>query len=253
MASLSPEEAVRYRRQMVLPEIGRKGQQKLKDARVFIAGLGGLGSVSSLYLAAAGVGYLQIVDMDRVAPENLNRQILHSTQDLGRPKTDSAIEKLKALNPFCRVNAVQAAIRSDTIDDLVEDCGMILDAVDNFETRVILNRISLSRGIPFVFGGVNGFDGMTTTFIPGKTPCFECLFPKPPVTRDSSGIIGPLPAVIAGIQSLEAVKLILGIPGLLAGRLLTVRGANMTFKEIRMKKNPDCTICGPNRETLPDG
>jgi len=253
MASFTSEEAARYRRQMMLPEIGRKGQQKLKDARIFIAGLGGLGSISSLYLAAAGVGYLKIVDMDRVAPENLNRQILHSTQDFGRPKTDSAVDKLKALNPFCRVNAVQAAIRSDTVDDLVEDCSIILDAVDNFEARVILNRVSLSRGIPFVFGGVNGFDGMTTTFVPGKTPCFECLFPKAPVQRHPIGIIGPLPAVIAGIQSLEAVKLLLGMPDLLTGRLLTLRGADMTFKEIRMEKNPECTICGQNRETFPDG
>jgi len=253
MGNLSPEEESRYRRQMMLPEIGPEGQQKLKDARVFIAGLGGLGSISAFYLAAAGVGYLKIVDRDRVDPENLNRQILHRTRDIGRPKTDSAVEKLKDLNAFCRVHAVQAAIRADTIGDLLEDCGIILDAVDDFDTRIILNRASLSKGIPFIFGGVNGFDGMTTTFVPGKTPCFECLFPQRPAHRETIGIIGPMPAVIAGIQSLEALKLLLRMPGLLTGRLLHVRGAEMSFKEIGLESNPGCTICEPYRKASPKG
>jgi adenylyltransferase/sulfurtransferase len=245
MVDLTSEEWTRYNRQIIIPEIGEDGQKKLKDAKVFLAGLGGLGSISACYMVAAGVGFLKIVDMDRVDLENLNRQIIHRTIDIGRPKTESAIEKLRELNPHCQIQPVQEEIRDGNIMDLTEDCSLILDATDNLEARRVLNRASILGNIPFVYGGVGGFNGMVTTLIPGETPCIECLFPQKTIQTDRVGILGPVPGLVASIQSLEAIKIILGMDGLLKCRLLFIRGLDMTFKEIQVEKNPNCTACNP--------
>ena len=246
--SISSEETIRYNRQLILPEIGPQGQIKLKQARVFIAGIGGLGSVSAYYLAAAGIGFLRIADRDCVEAGNLNRQILHGTGDIGKPKTLSALEKLRNLNPYCDVEPIQEIISDENILDMVEGCTVILDGTDNLKARKILNRASILKNIPFIYAGVNGFTGMVTTFVPGQTPCLECLFPRDAGQNEPIGIIGPVPGVIASIQSLEAIKFILGISGLLKKKLLYFNGMDMTFRKIEMEKNPDCPVCGSNAD-----
>jgi molybdopterin-synthase adenylyltransferase len=243
--NISSEDAIRYNRQLILPEIGLQGQIRLKQARVLIAGVGGLGSVSAYYMAAAGIGNLRIADSDFVEAGNLNRQILHGTGDIGRPKTLSALEKLQNLNPECRIEPFQEIISDETVLDMAAGCAVILDGTDNLKTRKILNRAAILKNIPFIYGGVDGFTGMATTFVPGRTPCLECFFSwdgglnAPPI-----GIIGPVPGVIASIQSLEAIKLILGIGELLANKLLVFNGMDMSFRNIEIEKNPDCPVCG---------
>lgn len=242
---LSPEEALRYHRQMMLPQIGEEGQMILKRSRVFLAGLGGLGSVSAYYLAAAGVGHLRVVDKDRVELGNLNRQLLHFTNDIGAPKADSAKKKLQSLNPHCRVEALHDEFSEDNGDVLVGDAHLIVDGTDNLKTRKILNRLSLKKRIPFFFGGVDGLTGMATTFIPGKTPCFECLFPGGTPDKGPPGVLGPLPGIIGALQALAVINFLVGSKhGLLAGRMLYVDGATMNFKMIKMGKNDRCRVCG---------
>jgi molybdopterin-synthase adenylyltransferase len=242
---LSQNELLRYHRQLIIPQIGEEGQKRIGEAKVFLAGAGGLGSISAYYLAAAGVGYLRIVDKDVVDLPNLNRQIIHWTSDIGEAKVESARRKLNSLNPECLVDQVREEMRADNIIRLIGDCSIIVDATDNFETRRVLNRASLRKGIPLIYGGVDQFSGMVTTFIPGKTPCFECLFPGAASTGKTIGVIGPLPGLIASLQTLEVLKIILGLGGLLTGRLLFFSGLDMTFKEITIGINPDCAICGP--------
>jgi len=242
---LSPEEALRYHRQMILPQVGDEGQKILQRSRVFLAGLGGLGSISAYYLAAAGIGQLRAVDEDRVDLGNLNRQLLHFTADIGKEKTESAKEKLENLNPHCRVEAICETIREENGDALVGDAHLIVDGTDNLKTRKILNRISIKKGIPFIFGGVDGLTGMTSTFIPGKTPCFECLFPEGTRDKGPPGVLGPLPGMIGALQALSAINFLLGIKrGLLAGRMLYMDGATMNIRTIKMGKNDRCRVCG---------
>ena len=242
---LSPEETLRYHRQVILPQIGEEGQRTLQRSRIFLAGLGGLGSISAYYLAAAGVGQLRAVDKDRVELGNLNRQLLHYTDDIGEKKAESAKRKLHSLNPHCRVEALHEAISEDNGEMLVGDAHLIVDGTDNLETRRILNRVSLKKGIPFFFGGVDGLTGMSTTFIPGKTPCFECLFPDGTPDKGPPGVLGPLPGIIGALQALAVINFLVGVPhGLLAGRILYVDGATMNFKMIEMGKNSRCRVCG---------
>ncbi|TRZ51926.1 HesA/MoeB/ThiF family protein [bacterium] len=245
---LTQEEIARYQRQIIIPAIGEEGQKKIKEAKVFVAGAGGLGSVSAYYLAAAGVGRLIIVDSDNVEIGNLNRQIIHRTDDIGTPKVDSAAAKLKTLNPQCVVTPIRADMRKDNIIDLSEGCSVIVDATDNLATRRVLNHASLAMGIPFIYGGVNEFNGMVTTFVPGKTPCFECLFSTFEEQKKTIGVIGPVPGVIASLQTLEVLKIILGIKGLLMERLLFFSAIDMKFKEIIAEKNPECPACGKKAE-----
>ena len=243
---LTEEQKQRYQRQLSIPEIGVDGQIKLGKASVLIVGLGGLGSISSYYLAAAGVGTLRIVDGDEVALNNLNRQILHSTLDLNRPKIESATEKLHRLNPECRIEPVRARIGEDNGLDLAKGCDLILDATDNLASRHVLNRISLARQIPLIYGGINGWNGTAATFIPGKTCCFTCLFPPKDLRKLEMGIpaLGPAAGVIASIQSMEALRILLGLSPKLAGRLLDFQGKEIRFRTIRLEKNPDCKLCG---------
>ncbi len=247
-ARLSPEEALRYQRQIVLPRIGPAGQKKLQKSRVFLAGLGGLGSVSAYYLVAAGIGHLRAVDGDRVDPGNLNRQLLHFTNDIGKEKAVSAREKLLNLNPHSRIETVFETIHEENGEALVGDAELILDGTDNFETRKVLNRISLKKNIPFFFGGVDGWTGMTTVFIPGKTPCLECLFPEGAPDKGPPGVLGPLPGMIGSLQALSVINFLLGEEkGVLAGRMLYVDGASMTFRTMEMDKNDKCRVCGAKR------
>jgi molybdopterin-synthase adenylyltransferase len=242
---LTHEELLRYSRQIMIPEIGQEGQRKLKDARVLVAGIGGLGSISSYYLAAAGIGHLTIIDRDKVELSNLNRQIMHWTSNIGEGKTDSAIRKLQNLNPNCSIHAVQAEITEDNCQELIGDCAVIVDGMDNVRTRRILNAVSIRNKIPYIYGGVRHFDGLVSVFIPQKTPCLECVFPSDADESDSAplGILGPVPGVISCIQSIEAIKLILGLEGLLAGRILRFSGYDMTFTELKINKNPQCPVC----------
>ncbi|MFH1154002.1 MAG: HesA/MoeB/ThiF family protein [Pseudomonadota bacterium] len=239
---LSDEELERYSRQIMLPGVGLGGQEKLKTARVLVVGAGGLGSLSCLYLAAAGVGNLVVADPDTVALSNLNRQILHATGDLGRPKTASAHSRLQELNPTIRLDCRQAVFASDTWDALTRDVDIIVDGTDNRRARRLLNRACLARKVPFVFGGVQELDGMVMTVIPGQGPCFECLFPgtDEPIAK---GILGPVAGMIASIQSLEVIKLILGLGQSLAGRLIHIQGLAMRVREVRIHPNPSCQTC----------
>jgi adenylyltransferase/sulfurtransferase len=242
--TLSDEEKFRYRRQLSMPEIGTSGQQHLKQATIMIAGLGGLGSISAYYMAAAGVGHLKIADSDQVAGHNLNRQILHSTVDIGKLKTDSAREKLMALNPWCHIEPMAERISDDTVGVMVSGCDLILDGTDNIGTRRLLNRAAQEAGIPFIFGGVNGFDGMLTTFIPGQSACLECIFPgnihRPP---EEIGVIGPAAGVIASLQCVEAVKILTGNGADLAGTLVRFRGRGMRMEKTVFDLDPDCRVC----------
>jgi len=239
------EELLRYSRQIMIPDIGEEGQRKIKQAKVFVAGVGGLGSISSYYLAAAGIGYLKIVDKDKVDYSNLNRQIIHWTEDIGQWKSDSGSRKLQNLNPNCHIEAVQTEISEHNCAGLIGDCSIIVDAMDNMKARRILNAASVRNEIPYIYGGVHQFDGMATTFIPGRTPCLECVFPDDHAesTSTPSGILGPVPGVIACIQSIETVKILLGLEGLLTGRLLCFSGYDMTFREFKINRDPECRIC----------
>ncbi len=248
MTTLSPEEKQRYERQIIMPGIGADGQERLKKSRVFVAGLGGLGSVSSFYMAAAGAGFLKTVDMDVVEVGNLNRQILHGTADIARPKARSAFEKLKGLNPCCDVTALAEEITGKNVCGLLEDSDIILDATDNIETRKLLNLASVKKKIPYIYGGIDGFFGMVSTFIPGKTPCLECLFPgriSKKEEREKIGAIGPVPGIVASVQSMEAIKYLTGMEeGLLKNILLYIDARDMTFKRIDLEKDPGCPVCG---------
>lgn len=240
------EELSRYNRQITIPGFGIEGQRKLKNAKVFIAGIGGLGSISSYYLAAAGVGHLKIVDKDKVDYSNLNRQIIHWVGNIGDYKSDSAYSKLKEFNPDCTIEAVCAEIREDNCESLVGDCTVIVDAMDNMPARKILNGVSVKKSIPYIYGGVHQLDGMVSTFLPGKTPCLECVFPDSGTasTTDAPSILGPVPGVVASIQSIETVKILLDFETPLAGRLLCFCGADMTFREFKIRQDPGCPICG---------
>lgn len=241
---LSEEEKGRYQRQLGMPEIGLSGQRQLKQATVMIAGLGGLGSISAYYMAAAGVGHLKIADSDQVAEHNLNRQILYTTVDIGEQKTQAAREKLKAFNPWCHVEPMAARIADDTVGMMVSGCDLILDGTDNLDTRRVLNRAALKAGIPFIFGGVNGFDGMLTTFIPGQSACLECIFPGS-IRRspEEIGVIGPAVGVIASLQCVEAVNILTGNKADLSGTLVHFHGHGMRLEKTVVDPDPDCRIC----------
>ncbi len=241
---LTHEELKRYSRQIIIPSIDKIGQEKLKSARVFMAGIGGLGSVSAMYLAAAGIGHIKIIDKDRVDISNLNRQIIHWTDDIGKEKTKSGIEKLRRLNPNCNIEAINVELNDTNASEIIDGSSLIIDATDNLETRRILNRVSLDKSIPYIYGGVDGFNGMVTTFIPYETPCFDCIFHKDLKKVGTVGVIGPTPGIVASIQVMEAIKIVVGIKGILKGRLLYFSGIDMQFRELIIEKNPQCPTCG---------
>lgn len=244
---LSERERERYRRQTML--FGEDGQEKLKDATVFVAGAGGLGCPVALYLAAAGIGHLRIADCDTVETTNLNRQVLHWDRDVGRAKVASAGEKLSAVNPEIEVETARVVIDASNVADLAGDADVIVDAMDNFETRYLLNEVALKKGIPLVHGAISGFFGQATTIIPEKTPCLRCIFPKAP-PKETFPVIGTTPGVIGLVQANEVIKYLTGTGDLLAGRLLLWDGTNSTMETIAMERQPKCEACGRLHERV---
>jgi molybdopterin/thiamine biosynthesis adenylyltransferase/rhodanese-related sulfurtransferase len=252
---LSPEQRARYSRHLLIPEVGEDGQQRLLDARVLLVGAGGLGSPSSLYLAAAGVGTLGIVDADVVDESNLQRQIVHSTDRLGEPKVLSAKRTIEALNPDVRVVPFQERLTSENVDRVLADgWDVIVDGADNFPTRYLVNDASVWHGIPVVHGSIFRFEGQVTVFSPGAGPCYRCLFPQPPPPElapscAEGGVLGVLPGIIGSIQANETLKLILDRGDSLAGRLLLFDALGTTLDEVTVRRNPDCPVCG-DRPTI---
>jgi adenylyltransferase/sulfurtransferase len=246
---LSDQELTRYDRQIMIPGIGKEGQEKLKRAKVFVAGAGGLGSPVSIYLAASGVGSLRIVDHDRVELSNLNRQVLHWEEDLQREKVLSAHYKLGKLNRHVDVETMNKTITEENIQDLLKDCHAIVDAMDNLPTRYILNKAALDKGIPFFHGAVRAFEGRVMTVAPGDSACLRCLY-HGPVAQEKFPVIGVTPAVVGCIQATEVIKYLVGIGELLLNRLLIYDGLSMKFTEFKVKKNPKCDHCGEKRERI---
>ena len=240
---LTPSERERYDRQIMIGEIGEEGQEKLKRSRVFIAGAGGLGSPIAIYLTAAGVGTIRMVDHDQVALSNLNRQVLHWEEDVGRKKVDSARTKLRNLNRAVEIEAIAETITEVNVSKLVSGCHVIVDAMDNLPTRYVLNRCAVENSLPFFHGAVNGFEGRVMTVIPGKTACLRCMY-RGPVPQEKFPVIGVAPAIIGTIQATEVIKYLLGIGKLLTNRLLIYDGLKVTFSEFTINKNPDCDQCG---------
>jgi adenylyltransferase/sulfurtransferase len=240
---LTPEEKQRYDRQIMIPGIGKAGQSKLKKARVVIAGSGGLGSPISLYLTAAGLGTLRIIDNDKVELSNLNRQILHWDKDIGKFKTDSADKKLRDLNKNITVETINTTIDESNVSELLSGFDVIVDAMDNLPTRFLLNRAAVEHRIPFVHGAVSGLEGRAMTVIPGKSACLQCLYHSVP-PKAKFPVLGTTPGIIGCIQATEVIKYITGIGTLLTNRLLMYDGLNMKFTELQVARFKDCECCG---------
>jgi molybdopterin/thiamine biosynthesis adenylyltransferase/rhodanese-related sulfurtransferase len=247
---LGEEQRRRYSRHVLIPEVGEEGQLKLLDARILLIGAGGLGSPASLYLAAAGVGTLGIVDDDAVDATNLQRQIVHSTERLGEPKAESAKRTIEALNPDVTVKTYRERLTSENADRILgEGWDVIVDGADNFPTRYLLNDASVWHRIPVVHGSIYRFEGQVTVFRPGDGPCYRCLFPEPPPPElapscAEGGVLGVLPGVIGSIQANEALKLALGIGEPLVGRLLLFEALAASFTEVSLRRDPACPVCG---------
>ncbi|MFQ5886416.1 MAG: molybdopterin-synthase adenylyltransferase MoeB [Anaerolineae bacterium] len=249
MFGFTEEQIWRYSRQIVLPHVGGKGQRKLLEAKVLLIGAGGLGSPAGLYLAAAGVGTLGIIDFDVVDISNLHRQIVHATKDIGRPKTISAAETIRAINPDVRVITHQERLTSENALEVFSQYDIIVDGSDNFPAKYLANDACVLLGKPLVFGAVFQFDGQASVFLPGNGPCYRCIFPEPPPpgavpSCQEAGVFGAVPGVIGCIQAVETIKLILGLGTSLAGRLLIFDALMMEFTDVKMERNPDCPVCG---------
>src|SRR3990172_557376 len=247
--ALSNDEILRYSRHLIMPEVGMEGQQRLKAAKVLCVGAGGLGSPLALYLAAAGVGTLGIVDFDVVDTTNLQRQIIHTTADVGRKKLDSAAEKLKAINPYLDIRAFETRLTSDNALELARQFDMVVDGTDNFPTRYLVNDACVLTGKPNVYGSIFRFEGQVSVFATRQGPCYRCLYPEPPPpglvpSCAEGGVLGVLPGVIGVIQATEAIKILLGIGETLAGRLLLYDALSMRFEELRLRRDPGCPLCG---------
>ena len=248
--TLSQEQRARYSRHILIPEVGEQGQQKLLDARVLLIGAGGLGSPSSLYLAAAGVGTVGIVDADIVDDSNLQRQIVHSTNTLGEPKVLSAKRALEALNPDVKVVTYEERLTSENVERILADgWDVIVDGADNFPTRYLVNDASVWHNIPVVHGSIYRFEGQVTVFQPHVGPCYRCLYPAPPPPElapscAEGGVLGVLPGIVGSLQASEALKLILGAGETLTGRLLLFDALYTTFDEVAIKQDPGCPVCG---------
>jgi adenylyltransferase/sulfurtransferase len=251
LPELTNDELARYSRHLILPEVGIEGQRRLKAARVLCVGTGGLGSPLAFYLAAAGVGTLGLVDFDVVDPSNLQRQIIHSTKDIGRKKLDSAAEKLLALNPGLIIVKHETMLTSANALDILKDYDIVADGTDNFPTRYLVNDACVLLGKPNVYGSIFRFEGQASVFATENGPCYRCLYPEPPPpgmvpSCAEGGVLGILPGLVGVIQATEAIKLILGKGESLAGRLLLVDALNMRFRELKLRKNPECPVCGDN-------
>ena len=248
-ATLSNEEILRYSRHLIMPEVTMEGQKKLKAARVLCVGTGGLGSPLALYLTAAGVGTLGLVDFDVVDYTNLQRQVLHSTSDVGRLKLDSAIDKLKALNPFVEIKRFDTFLNSQNALEIFKDFDIVADGTDNFATRYLVNDACVLSGKPNVYASIFRFEGQASIFGAEDGPCYRCLYPEPPPpglvpSCAEGGVLGVLPGLLGVMQATEVIKLILGVGEPLIGRLVLVDALAMRFRELRVRKNPECPVCG---------
>ncbi len=248
--NLTEQQTERYSRQMVLKEVGAPGQEKLLASRVLIVGTGGLGSPAALYLAAAGVGKLGIVDADRVEVANLQRQIIHFSNDIGKEKVASAQRKIKAINPEVNVRTYLAKVTASNIAEIIKDYDFVLDATDNFPSKFLINDACYFEKVPFSHASVLGFDGQIITVLPGGTACFRCVLASPPPVGSvpscaQAGVLGTLPGVIGCLQATEALKFLMGIGKLLTDRLLIYDALQMQFRQVRVDRNPQCPICGP--------
>ena len=248
---LTPEQRDRYGRHILLPEVGEAGQQKLLESRVLLLGAGGLGSPAALYLAAAGVGTLGIVDMDVVDASNLQRQILHNTDRIGERKVDSAKKTLTELNPDVDVVTYDVRLGADNVLDIIDGYDVIVDGTDNFPTRYLLNDASLLKRIPVVHGSIFRFEGQVSVFQPYVGPCYRCLLPEPPPPElapscAEAGVLGVLPGIVGSIQALEAIKLLLDLGDPLIGRLLAYDALEQSFRAFKVRRDPQCPACGPD-------
>jgi adenylyltransferase/sulfurtransferase len=248
-ATLSNDEILRYSRHLILPEVGMEGQLKLKSAKVLLVGAGGLGAPLGLYLAAAGIGRIGIVDFDVVDLTNLQRQVIHSTKDVGRKKLDSAAERMQAINPHVEIVKHETALTSENALDILKDYDIVVDGTDNFPTRYLVNDACVLLAKPNVYGSIFRFEGQATVFAYQGGPCYRCLYPEPPPpglvpSCAEGGVLGILPGTIGLIQATETVKLILGIGELLVGRLLLYDALGMRFRELKLRQNPECPVCG---------
>ncbi len=246
--TLNQEQLNRYSRHLLIPEVGEKGQSKLLDAKVLMLGAGGLGSPAAMYLAAAGVGKIGIIDSDVVDRSNLQRQILHTDDRVGEPKVDSAEKTINALNPDVEVVKYQQWLTSDNVLDIFEDWDVVVDGGDNFATRYLINDACVHLGIPNVHGSVFRFEGQVTSFIAGDGPCYRCLYPEPPPPElapscQEAGVLGVLPGIIGLLQAIEVIKIVADIGEPLNGRLLTFDGLKSEFRQLRLRRDPACEVC----------
>ena len=247
----SDKQFERYSRQIILPNVGGKGQEKILNARVIVVGAGGLGSPCSLYLASAGIGKIGIIDSDEVDLSNLQRQILHSTRKVGVSKADSAKETLTAINDDVEVIPYKVRLSSENIMDIIKDYDIVIDGSDNFATKYLVNDACVLSGKPLSHAGIYRFDGQVTTIMPKKGPCYRCLFKEPPPpgmapSCQEGGILGAVAGVIGTIQANEVLKFVLGIGDLLVGKMLIFDALTSTFRKVKIPKDPDCPICGEN-------
>src|SRR5262245_26475509 len=248
-ATLSKDEILRYSRHLIIPEVGIEGQKKLKAANVLLVGTGGLGAPLGLYLAAAGIGHIGLVDFDVVDFTNLQRQVIHFTSDVGRKKLDSAADKMQAINPHLKITRHEVALSSENALDILKDYDLIIDGTDNFPTRYLVNDACVILKKPNVYGSIFRFEGQSTIFAYPGGPCYRCLYPEPPPpglvpSCAEGGVLGILPGIIGLVQATEAVKLILGVGEPLVGRLLLYDALAMRFRELKLRRNPECPVCG---------
>jgi adenylyltransferase/sulfurtransferase len=262
-AELTVDEVRRYSRHLIIPDVGMTGQKRLKNAKVLVVGAGGLGSPALLYLAAAGVGTLGIVDFDVVDESNLQRQIIHGQSDVGRPKAESARDSIREINPLVNVVVHDVRLDNDNVMEIFSQYDLIVDGTDNFATRYMVNDACVLLGKPYVWGSIYRFDGQASVFWPAAydntAPCYRCLYPEPPPPElapscDEAGVLGVLPGVVGLIQATEAIKALLGRGELLEGRLLAYDALSMTFREYRVRRDPACALCGdePSIRTVSD-
>ena len=251
LKELSQSEIRRYGRQIIIPDVGLIGQKRLKAARVLIVGVGGLGSVASLYLAAAGVGTIGLIDHDVVEETNLQRQIIYTTDDVGKRKIDAARDRLSRLNPNVEIETYGEAISSSNALEIIQNYDVVIDATDNFPARYLLNDACVILDRPLIYGSIFRFDGQVSVFYPKKGPCYRCLYPEPPAPNlvpscAEGGVLGVLPGIVGTIQASEAIKLIMGIGEPLIGRLLMVDALSLSFRELRIERDRNCPVCGEN-------
>ena len=253
LPELSHEEILRYSRHLLIPEVGLEGQRKLKNSSALVIGTGGLGSPVALYLAAAGVGRIGLVDYDVVDTSNLQRQVIHGTSTVGKLKVESAKEKLLDLNPDIQVDVYNEPFTSENAMRIAKDYDVIIDGTDNFPTRYLTNDVSVFLGKPNIYGSIFRFDGQVSVFYAKEGPCYRCLFPEPPPpglvpSCAEGGVLGVLPGTIGTLQATEALKVLLGIGEPMIGRLLLYNALDMSFDFVKLKKNPNCRVCGPNAD-----